>query len=375
MSIQKKIHIARIFKHYTPACFDYYLYGRINQLDKSKFKTTLIYLDNISDSTPPSEHKGMKVYCLNDKRLKRQSLKTISKVRKIILENKIDILHCNQHGGTVYGTLASLFLETIIFSHMHGLKRCRSLKRKIFYYLASKKIRKVLACSAAVADDVAKNFPGFNHNIDVLPNSIDFEKYSNGKADKEQLKKTLGIDESAFLFLSVGRLVPTKSFDMLINAFNMVHKKNPNTCLLIAGDGRDKAVLNDRIKKLSLGRSVKLLGHRNDIPQLLKSCDCFVLSSCREGMPLVVMEAMASGISVVATNAGGTGEILGDSEYGTLIPTEDEQALMAAMCDVVKVVPSARKQMSEKAANHIYTSFNHQSVVNTLENLYLESLG
>jgi glycosyltransferase involved in cell wall biosynthesis len=129
--------------------------------------------------------------------------------------------------------------------------------------------------------------------------------------------------------VAVGRLKAPKDFLTLVRA---VAELPPEACeVLVIGDGPDRGQLEAEIRDLGLDGDVRLLGERNDVPDLLAGADAFVLSSASEGMPISVLEAMASGLPVVATRVGGVPELVADGETGFLVPPGEPQALADAL--------------------------------------------
>ncbi|MCY1229749.1 D-inositol-3-phosphate glycosyltransferase [compost metagenome] len=171
--------------------------------------------------------------------------------------------------------------------------------------------------------------------IVVMPNGIDTDRFRPDPALREATRKTLGVGSDNRLVVNVGRLVPEKAQLRLIQAFaGMVQASgHVDTRLLIAGEGAMRGELETAIRQHDAVGSITLAGNRRDIPALLNAADLFVLSSDVEGMPLAVGEALACGCPVVATDAAGVAELLGDA--GTIVPRGNGGALAKAMSDVL----------------------------------------
>ncbi|WP_020204221.1 glycosyltransferase [Cupriavidus sp. WS] len=169
--------------------------------------------------------------------------------------------------------------------------------------------------------------------IVVVPNGIDIDRFRPRPELRQATRAALGLAPGARLVLNVGRLVPEKAQDLLLEAFSrldMTTESSDRTPhLAIAGDGPERAALASAIDRLGLTGRATLLGMRRDIPELLSAADLFVLSSRIEGMPLVIAEALACGCPVVSTDAPGVADMLGDA--GQIVPRGDAAALSAAM--------------------------------------------
>lgn len=136
----------------------------------------------------------------------------------------------------------------------------------------------------------------------------------------------LPVPAGAFTWLAVGNLRPAKDYPTLLAAAQMCVGATRSFHLFIVGEGPGRPSLERGIRRLDLSAHVTLLGFRSDVPRLLRACDAFVLSSAWEGMPNTVMEAMAAGLPVVSTDAGGVHELLVQGECGWIDPFGTEDA-------------------------------------------------
>jgi len=149
--------------------------------------------------------------------------------------------------------------------------------------------------------------------------------------------------------LAAGRLVHQKGFDVLVRAFALVVDECPSLCLAIAGDGPQAQALRDLVAELGLDHRVIFLGAVSELQALMREADAFVLSSRYEGFPNVLLEALACRVPIVATDCpGGPREILGDGQFGLLVPCEDPAALAGALRRVSTDI-SLRERLSALA--------------------------
>ncbi|HGM5308662.1 TPA: glycosyltransferase [Serratia marcescens] len=199
-------------------------------------------------------------------------------------------------------------------------------------------------------------------NTRTIPNGIDTVKFSPGKEHRPAL-------ERPFRWLAVGRLVEQKDYPTLIAAFS----KLSNSQLLIAGQGPLFETLQRQVVHAGLEKRIEFLGIRNDIDQLYRHVDGFVLSSEWEGYGLVVAEAMASELPVVATNSGGPGEIIGNTgENGLLVPIKDTEALARAMASIEMMPLQDRLRLGQYARRRIKEKYDLNEIVTRWECIYTE---
>jgi len=181
----------------------------------------------------------------------------------------------------------------------------------------------------------------------------------------------LGLPPDVFVFGTIARLAPTKGLSYLIDAFREVKEQKPSAHLVLLGDGRCRAELQKQASNMSCGDSIHFLGHRENIEQLLKGMDVFVLSSVAEGMPLAILEAIAAGVPCIATRVGGIAEVISSDDIGILVPPKDSEALAKAM---IKMGVGPREQLekyAEKARDRIRQFYSHDVVREKLRNLYI----
>ncbi|HEY4474199.1 MAG TPA: glycosyltransferase [Candidatus Paceibacterota bacterium] len=178
---------------------------------------------------------------------------------------------------------------------------------------------------------------------------------------RESMRQELGVAPDEVLVLSVGSLTEKKGQRYAIEALDQVdewEEKSPNTHLVFVGDGPRRMSLEDYSRALSLKERMHFLGNRTDIPELLAATDVFILPSLWEGMPNAVLEAMAAGVPVVATDVGGVSEIIKNGENGFLVPTDDASLLSWRMGEILaKVVNDA--PLRERIGKNASASVSH----------------
>ena len=203
----------------------------------------------------------------------------------------------------------------------------------------------------------------------VIANGIDVSKFQT-RPDAKEIRYGLGIRDDEFLWLAVGTLRPEKDYPNLIRAVASLTERQPNARLVIAGEGPDLKDISDVICDSGLAGQITLLGLRDDLPDLYHTSDAFVLSSMIEGMPLVVLEAMACSKPVVATSVGAVREVVSDGETGFVVPPEDHHALADAMYRMMTVPPGVRHAMGEAGFRRMKEEFSLGRVVDQWEDLF-----
>ena len=150
----------------------------------------------------------------------------------------------------------------------------------------------------------------------------------------------------------------------------IIRMNAPGVRLLIAGTGPLRSSLEDEIGAAGLATNVSILGLRKDVRALMQAADAFVMSSAWEGMPVVLLEAAAAGLPIVATRVGGNPEVVCDGESGFLVPPRDSDALGLAMLRLTGLSEAQRRSMGERGREHVRAHYGLNRVVERWEDIY-----
>jgi glycosyltransferase involved in cell wall biosynthesis len=285
------------------------------------------------------------------------------KLIKFLKKEKPDIVHTHLFGADFYGRLAARLAGVkIIVSTEHNLNFAEGFLKKIAKSLSGRLADEVVAVSQAVKQYLIKKEGMPEKKISVIYNGVAEKKFSYPGRDYAATGVlTIG---------SVGRLVRQKGFDFLIKALSRV--PGDWQCL-IAGGGRERKKLAELIKLLSLENKVKLIGWEKNTPEFLKKLDIFVLPSRWEGLGIVILEAGASGLPVIASRVDGIKELISDGQDGLLFAGGDD-AELAEKIKFLLANPEERKRLGENLRQKVVANFNADKMAAEYERLYLELL-
>jgi glycosyltransferase involved in cell wall biosynthesis len=366
-----KIIVARLWpgfgggiESYTPV---------ILGINPEKYETIFIHLTKSSNNPNIFEQKGKKVFYITERpRLGIFRPAVFLKLAKILKNEDVDILHCHKHKSAFYGTIAAKLAGVpIILAHVHGLGRTRNFGRKFLNRFIFSRVDKILTVGQAVKNDVLLNNPSVNpQKIINTGNSIDLDGFSSIVYNRQTTRRKIGISQEAFVFAAAGRLVPTKGQQYLIRAFAQIRENLNNAQLLIAGTGELKDELQRLAFELGCGQSVHFPGHINNMPEFYAAIDIFVLPSIAEGLPRTLIEAMASGVLCIATDAGGIPEILDNGRCGLLVPPKNENALADAMLKAANMPQQEKSAVISAAKEYIKKEFSHNVIIKRIEKIY-----
>lgn len=267
---------------------------------------------------------------------KRQGLdwQALGRARQLLRAHATEVLHTHNAVAHYQAVLAGCGLGMRhVINTRHGMGgNSRSGRREWLYRRALARTDVVVTvCEAAHHDAVARGIVP-QRKVRVVPNGIHVESFRRASGDmRQRLRQTLGVSAQTRLLGSVGRLNWAKDQVGLIRAFRQVHDQQPDSALLLIGEGELRMKLQQCALAEGVASSVHFLGDRNDVHELLQGLDLFVLSSLSEGYSMALLEACAVALPIVATDVGGNREIVRDGSTGRLVPPSDPAALAAAM--------------------------------------------
>ena len=252
------------------------------------------------------------------------------------LTNKhgVDLLHAHQYTPFFWSALSRVprTRPPIIFTE-HG--RHYPDQRKVKRVLANKVLLRsgdrVTAVGQFVKQALVNNEGIADQRIEVIYNGIDPTPLDAQQAAKArvEVRAQLNLAPDQPVALQVARFHPVKDHATSIRAFAHMAGQIPDACLLLAGEGEKRSESQALATKLGVADRVRFLGERDDVPQLMAAADLFVLSSLSEGISLTLLEAMAAGLAIAATDVGGNREVIAAGESGLLSPRGDDRALAA----------------------------------------------
>jgi len=295
------------------------------------------------------------------------------RIAEIIKAKKIDVLHTHNQRPQIYGALAARLARVPFYVHTrHSKNEPDSFKNMALSRFAGLRADSIVCVSDAVYRYSLENEKIPQHKLRIIKNGIDVSRFKGDGADTASLRSSLGMGPGTIVVGTVGRLAKVKNQRMLIDAFIKVESRIPDSRLLLVGDGPLKDELKSYAASARLGAKIIFLGERKDIAGLLKVFNVFALSSFSEGLPVVLLEAMASGLAVAATAVGGIPELIKDQENGILVPSADAAAMSEAIIRLAQNEP-LRTRISENNRTKAFLEFDVKRMCGEYTNLY-ESL-
>ncbi|MEY2567254.1 MAG: hypothetical protein QOE35_1783 [Actinomycetota bacterium] len=260
-------------------------------------------------------------------------LRWVWRLRKLIRTGNYDIVHTHMPVPAVAARLVAPRRVRLVHTEHNLWERYRPLTAKANALTYARNTR-AFAVSSAVAASITPRRPG-RPPVEVLVHGIDVDAIT-GAGDRAGARAVLGIAEGVPVVGTVGNFTPKKDHATLITAFAQLRRDHPEAELALVGTGPEEHAVRRQVTAAGLEGRVHFLGLRDDVPDLLAGFDVFVLSSRFEGLPIALLEAMASGLACVATAVGGVPEVVTHGEDGLLVPPGDAAGLAVALGKVLE---------------------------------------
>jgi len=293
-------------------------------------------------------------------------IKCFFSIKKI----KPDIVHSQGIQMGIPSFLAKKIFGTPYIVYCRGSEVYLPWKfKKIISKIVFNSADAVIALTDNMKNEIQKNY---EKNIIILPNGVDFKKFLN--FSKQTIRDKFKINPGEKIIVFVGSLRPVKGVEYLIEAFNIIKNKAPATKLFLVGDGEKKQSLEDLVRKNNLEKQVNFIGQvqNDDIPEYMAIADIFVLPSLSEGFPGVILESMASGLSVVATKVGGLPELIKDGENGFLVEPKNPEQISEKVLLLLE-----DDKLREKISNNNKEKvkrYSWENVIDKIEKIYSEAI-
>lgn len=311
-----------------------------------------------------------------------KNISAYTNLKKIIEENNFSIIHCNTPMGGVVTRLAARKVrgkETKVIYTAHGFHFFKGAPffNWIIYYPIEKWLSKYTDCLITINEEdykrcINNNFKAKSIKI-VNGVGIDLNKFQTTTlVEKAELRRAYGYSDNDFILVYPAELNYNKHQDLLISAVNILKNRIPKMKLLLAGVGELKEQYEEQVRKLGLEESVEFLGFRTDMANLLKLSDIAVSASRREGLPVNIMEAMATGLPIVLTNCRGNRDLVSNGENGYIVGTKDVEGFADKIEKLYKS-EMLREKFAKKSID-LSEKYSIEKVLCEIKNIYLSYL-
>lgn len=344
------------------------LYNLCRHIDRSLFEVSVVALKELGLFADKLAELDVQVILVPQ--AKKTDYFAFVKLARFLREMKIDIIHTHNTQPFIDGTLAALLAGVKTIVHTDHSRTFPDKKR----YMIAERILSVFAHKIiGVSDSVVHNLMHYEKitpgKVLTIHNGINAAEYDIN-VDRVKRRRELGLDDTSPVLGISSRLSYVKGINYLLEAMCDIRKIHEDVSLIIIGDGPQKKELEQQTEALGLQRHVHSLGEIVKIQPLLKIFDIFVLPSLSEGMPICLLEAMASGCPIVTTNVGGIPEMIENGKNGFLVRPADSKALSSAILYLLEH-EQVRNSLVIEGKRVVRERFSALKMTKTYEQLYL----
>ncbi len=306
---------------------------------------------------------------------RKYSPAAIWSIASLCKKHQIDIVHAHLQKAFMTALLATYLCSSRLILHEHGpiFRGGAGCIYRSFLRLLGGRAEAIIANSEAAKSALQRTIRAAKVPISVVPNFIDLEQFNPDRYERERSREALGLAGSQFVVGFVGRLDRAKGADLLVEAAALLRKDGASCRLVVVGEGPEKKDLEERIRRLDLGRMVMLMGLREDPAQVMRAFDVGVVPSRREAFGIAALEMMRMKVPVIVAPVGGLPELVRDGETGWVLPELTPEAVARAIRRLQADV-ALREKLKQNAFAHS-SLFDGKRAVEQIVEVYEQVIG
>lgn len=309
-----------------------------------------------------------------------KDLKAFAKLYRLIRRERPHIVDTHTAKAGFLGRLAGRLAGVPIIIHTyhgHVLRGYYGPMKTWLLRRMEQALARLTDCIIAVSEQVKRDLVAYRvatpQKILVMPLGFELAPFLSCKDQQGQFRHELGVTENTPLVGIIGRICPIKNHRLFLDAAAQVAACEPRTHFAIVGDGALRADMEQYTRELNIDNRVIFTGWRRDLPRIYADLNVLVVSSDNEGTPVAVIEAMAAGCPVVATNVGGLPDLIADGQTGYLVLPGDPEALATAILRLLRD-PDTASGMAQRGQGKARQYFAIERLINDVEKLYTQLL-
>jgi len=280
--------------------------------------------------------------------------------------NGTKVVHTHHIGQLLYGGLAGRLAGCRVIHTEHDYYTLRRARTQQLLRVLTRLADRVTAVAEPVRSFLEDTVGLPSSKLITIQNGVEVDRY---EAAIPHDRKKWDLKNSEVIIGCVARLSPEKGHTVLLRAFQKVINRHSQARLVIIGEGEERERLQHLVADLSIGSFVRFLGLRADVPEVLATCDLFTLPSIQEGLPIVILEALAAGKAVVASEVGAIPDVIRHGATGMLVPPGNVDALADALCLLIED-EEARQLLGQSGRKLVREAYDFERTVGQYDDLY-----
>lgn len=342
-------------------------------LNRNMFEPLVVSLSEDIQLKPQFDELGVQVIVFP--KTTNPDLTRPFKLARVIKEYQPDLIHAYLFVANTWARIVGACFKVPVILSERSAKDHRGALASVLEWALYPLGDRLIANSQSGAQQIVKNKSIDPKKVRVVHNGLLINKYINQELKpKESLRFEFGIKTHTKVIGMVANFFYVKNHEFLFDAYHMIKSNFTDSRILCVGDGKRLLEMQNYAKNIGIGKDVIFAGSRSDIPSCLSLMDVLVLPSRWEGLPNAILEGMAAGCPVVATNVGGIPELIRDGETGLLIEPGDIEGLAKAIVDILERRVDV-DSMTEHALSLVANEFSVENMVRQTERIYNEVLG
>ncbi|MBI3802811.1 MAG: glycosyltransferase [Nitrospirae bacterium] len=337
--------------------------------DRRLFRPIVCCMKEKGETGEAIERDGTPVIVLNRMQRHTFDLRLVGLLRRLMREQRVTILRTHQFHANLYGRIAAISAGVpVILPSFHNTYARRKRHRSVVNWLLARGTDRLITVSDAVKRDLIRYDHLPEEKIKVIHNGCDIDRFMR-PALQEDLRVKWKIPAAAPVIGTVGRLAKEKGQALLIEAVSLLQSEFPDLHLIIVGEGPEREALEKEGARRGLGNRLILTGLQREVPDYLALMNLFVFPSLNEGFSNALLEAMAAGKPVIASDIVENVEILPSEKFGLRVPPNDAGALAEKIRFLLKN-PSEAEAMGRRAQARVAAEFTDAIMMEKIQRLY-----
>jgi L-malate glycosyltransferase len=371
----KKIRLLHLITRLPIGGAERMLLGVLHNLDTERFDSIVCCIQDRGELAEEVESLGIPVHALGLMERGGFDRRVVPALRHLIREHKVELVHTHLYHANLYGRLAAHKEGISAIASVHNTYQKRKWYRHLINRYLARYTFRVTAGSVDVERDLLEIDGIPKEKVVCLPNCIDLTRVETTLTPIEA-KQRLGFSATDRVIGTVGRVEEQKGHIFLLEAFARLRQLpgiNDNLRLLIVGDGRLMPTLHETATRLGIADACYFPGNIALLADIYRAIDIFIMPSLWEGLSLAMLEAMAAGLPVVATDVGGALDVLGDNRWGLLIPPKDAEAIATTVAGLL-ADPLASNKMAIAGMQRVREHYSVVGLADQISGIYLSAL-
>lgn len=340
--------------------------------DRTEFRHTAVCLTREGPLAAAVRDAGVPVAVLPLRT--RAIARDLPRLAAWMRRHEVAVVHAHMHYAALWGRLGAMIAGVpvrVVTEHGRELWKNR-LQVGLDRWLARCTCRHIAVSEDGLRLRIAREKVAPDRIV-LIPNGVDIPSLADGVAGRRRVRAELGLADRQPVVGTVGRVVPPKGYEHLLAALGTLRARFPSVRWLLVGDGPDLPGLLAAAERAGMRDALLAVGFRSDITDLLAAMDVFVMSSLREGLPVALLEAMASGRPIVVTDVGGMPDAIAHGRNGLVVPPADPAALAGAIGGLL-ADPGVAAQLAAAARATAEERYSIASVARRIEDVYRQCL-